>query len=153
MMKSPKTLQSKGSLRIQTPFFLFLFVSFACSEKRDVINDSAKEGLIQTTIDTVFVEPTQSSQLGTFYLKDDALFYVDNAYGIIEEFSIEGRSKGIKKRELDGPEELQVFRSLFRPRLDLSSVMIGAFINMIPNGSTSESQFFNLLPRSAMRKC
>jgi len=32
---------------------------------------------------------------------------VDNAYGIIEEFSIEGRSKGIKKRELDGPEELQ----------------------------------------------
>jgi len=94
----------------RVPYFVYLvlilIISVACNpvakNKADV-----RENGIEFSIDTVFVEPEKSSQIGSFYLKEDAVFYVDQAYGVIEEFTVEGESLGIRKRELDGPEELQ----------------------------------------------
>lgn len=99
---------SKWSLRQQTPIFVLGNLLFlACSEPYSSYPKPEVSGDLRIEIDTVFLDPIHSSQIASFILKGDALFYVDNSYGIIEEFTLEGQSKGIKKRELDGPEELQ----------------------------------------------
>jgi len=94
----------------RVPYFVYLvlilIISVACNPVAKNEADVRENG-IEFSIDTVFVEPERSSQIGSFYLKGDAVFYVDQAYGVIEEFTVEGESVGIRKRELDGPEELQ----------------------------------------------
>jgi len=103
-----KLILFKGSLNFQTPIFVLICIlAFACSEPSVTNQELAESGDFSVRLDTVLLEPNQSSQIGSFYLKGDALFYVDKAYGLIEEFTVEGESKGIRKRELDGPEELQ----------------------------------------------
>ncbi|WP_139316541.1 hypothetical protein [Algoriphagus marinus] len=98
----------KGSLIFQTPtFVLICMLSFACSEPSVTNQKLLETSDFSLEIDTVLLEPVQSSQIGSFYLKDNAIFYVDKAYGLVEEFTVEGESNGIRKRELDGPEELQ----------------------------------------------
>lgn len=96
------------SLSFQTLIIVWIsLLLISCSESNVTNQKSPLFKDLIFNLDTVLVEPTQSSQIGSFYLKEISLFYLDNAYGIIEEFSLEGISKGVKKRELDGPEELQ----------------------------------------------
>lgn len=99
---------SDWGLNFQTPIFLlFGLFFFACSESSSKKQELTEKTDLAIQIDTVFLDPVQSSQLGSFYLKDEAIFYVDRAYVFIEEFTVQGESKGVRKRELDGPEELQ----------------------------------------------
>lgn len=98
----------KESLNFQTPIFAFTCLLFlGCSEPTATNQELADSKDFSVRLDTVLVSPSQSSQIGSFYFREGALYYVDKAYGLVEEFTIEGDSKGVKKRELDGPEELQ----------------------------------------------
>jgi hypothetical protein len=89
-----------------TIFILSIF--FGCDSKKAEIlrgfNNSIEK---EIEIDTIKISPSQSSQMGFFQMNEEAVFFVDQAYAIIEEFNLKGESQGIKKRELDGPEELQ----------------------------------------------
>lgn len=90
--------------------FSLLFVlgiSSCDTANSDLSNGTKIISKAEISIDTVEIVPQKASQIGFFQLKDGMIFYVDQAYGIVEEFSITGKSNGIKKRELDGPEELQ----------------------------------------------
>jgi hypothetical protein len=107
-MELSKLILFKRSLRFQTPIFVFsCFLFSACSESSVSNQELAGSPDFSFKIDTVSIKPSQSSQIGSFYLKGDALYYVDRAYGLVEEFTVQGETKGVKKRELDGPEELQ----------------------------------------------
>lgn len=88
-------------------FIFFLLFSGCQPEKKFSIESNIAAIESNIFIDTILIAPSQSSQIGFFQVKEDAIFYVDQAYGFVEEFNVEGQSKGMKKRELDGPEELQ----------------------------------------------
>jgi hypothetical protein len=110
-----KLILFKGSLKVQTPvFILTCLLNFSCSESSVTTQEISESVDLSIKLDTVFVEPERSSQIGSFFLKGDVLFYVDNPYGIVEEFTVEGESLGIRKRELDGPEELQGISELIQ---------------------------------------
>lgn len=88
--------------------FLILISLFSCqSNEIKITNDSKSFEWSQISIDTLEIAPSRASQLGFFQVKGSAVYYVDQAYGFIAEFTQYGDSKGVKKRELDGPEELQ----------------------------------------------
>lgn len=104
------------NVNVKIGFFLIFTLSFfsillglvSCQPKKNQLSDGSKGLLeIEISIDTIEISPSISSQLGFFQLKENAVYYVDQAYGLVEEFSINGESNGVKKRELDGPEELQ----------------------------------------------
>jgi len=99
--------KSMGSLFGRLLLLSFLILCFSCNkgslDKESVL---IKEEL-SFQLDTVFIDPTQSSQIGFIQISKDKIFYVDQAYGFVEEFTLEGESGGVKKRELDGPDELQ----------------------------------------------
>jgi hypothetical protein len=90
-------------------FFAFFSISLASCQSNEtkIGNDSKRLEWGQISIDTLEITPSRSSQLGFFQLKGSAVYFVDQAYGLVEEFTLDGESKGVKKRELDGPEELQ----------------------------------------------
>lgn len=107
-MEISKLILSKRSLNFQTPMFVLICaLAFACSQSPPISKQVWVENdEINVRIDTIMVNPAKSSQIGSFYLRGEALFYVDNLYGVIEEFTADGDSKGIKKKVLDGPDEL-----------------------------------------------
>lgn len=107
-MEISKLILSKRSLNFQTPMFVLICaLAFACSQSPPISKQVWVENdAINVRIDTIMVNPAKSSQIGSFYLRGEALFYVDNLYGVIEEFTADGDSKGIKKKVLDGPDEL-----------------------------------------------
>ncbi|MGY6521620.1 MAG: hypothetical protein ACXIUD_07820 [Mongoliitalea sp.] len=97
-----------GSGRAQftnTWIFFFLF-SFGCKENKSNEESFAVDNQ-QMKIDTVLVKPLNSSQVGFFQTDGSTVFYVDKLFGQLEEFSLDGESRGIKVREMDGPEQLQ----------------------------------------------
>jgi hypothetical protein len=102
-------INTKWVCFVQAHFISCIFVVFfACDSK-----DSEESGItyqskdIGLTLDTIMISPSQTSHIGFFQVKGDAVYFVDQPYGLVEEFAVSGESKGIKKRELDGPEELQ----------------------------------------------
>lgn len=108
IIKLTKLILLKRSLNFQTPIFaMACLFSLACSEPTAINQELADNMDFSVKLDTVLVSPSQSSQIGSFYFRENALYYVDKAYGLVEEFTVDGESKGVKKRELDGPEELQ----------------------------------------------
>lgn len=100
------------SLFVRLLFLSLLIASFSCSKASLENESSISKEELSIQIDTVLINPTQSSQIGFFQLAGEKIFYVDQAYGFVEEFTIDGESKGVKKRELDGPDELQGFSEL-----------------------------------------
>lgn len=103
---------------IWTLFIIFILSFFlGCDTKKaDNVKVSSISIGKEIKIDTIEVTPSQTSQIGFFQMKGETIFYVDQAYGLIEEFSLNGKSKGIRKRELDGPEELQGISELIPTR-------------------------------------
>ncbi|MHA7130685.1 hypothetical protein [Algoriphagus namhaensis] len=108
VVKNERIFAFIRSLIYRTPFLVLIGGFFlGCTSPSTSIGGINEAGDFRIEIDTVFLDPIQSSQIGSFYLRGESLYYVDNAYGLIEEFTVAGKSKGLKKRELDGPEELQ----------------------------------------------
>lgn len=88
------------------PFLISIILSSCQSNETKIANDSKSLEWVQISIDTLQIIPSRSSQLGFFKVKGSAVYFVDQAYGLVEEFTLDGESKGVKKGELEGPEEL-----------------------------------------------
>ena len=88
---------------------VFLSVLLACSGPKGKIHEDVlgPAAVGEILIDTLFISPVQSSQNGFFRVFGDNIYYVDQLYGFIEAFDPSGTSLGVKKRLLDGPDELQ----------------------------------------------
>jgi hypothetical protein len=98
---------SKAQLKWAFSVFFSISLASCQSNETKIGNDSKSLEWVQVSIDTLEITPSRSSQLGFFQLKGSAVYFVDQAYGLVEEFTLDGESKGVRKRELDGPEELQ----------------------------------------------
>lgn len=69
-------------------------------------SDAVKSLDFAIQIDTLMVSPSQSSQLGSFFVADEFLYYVDKLYGIVEKFDASGNQLARCLQVMNGPEEL-----------------------------------------------
>ena len=88
-------------------FFIFVLALIGCENSSiktlSVVENNDK---VEFFIDTLFVSPTQSSQLGSFFINDKNLYYVDQLFGIIEQFDENGNQIRRCLQVMNGPEEL-----------------------------------------------
>lgn len=88
-------------------FFIFLLALIGCeSSSNKTVSVVKNNDKVEFFIDTLFVSPTQSSQLGSFFINEKNLYYVDQLFGIIEQFDENGNQIRRCLQVMNGPEEL-----------------------------------------------
>lgn len=84
-------------------FFLLILIS-SCSINNDF--EAENNFNIHVLIDTIYINPDRSSQVGLFQWTGQEVLYLDQLYGFIEGYSPQGDFKGQYLKILNGPEEL-----------------------------------------------
>lgn len=88
-------------------FFIFILALISCENSSNKTSSVIEvKDIVEFSLDTLFISPTQSSQLGSFFIHDKNLYYVDQLFGVIEQFDENGNQIRRCLQVMNGPEEL-----------------------------------------------
>ncbi len=86
--------------------FFLAFSIMSCDSAMDQNKSDALGTAFTISIDTVHIAPRRSSQVGSFHWNGQEVLYIDNLYGFIEGYSLEGAFLDTHLKLMSGPEEL-----------------------------------------------
>ncbi|GHB54061.1 hypothetical protein [Mongoliitalea lutea] len=93
-------------------YVLAFLLLFGCGKEENTVIVTGIDDEFSVKLDTVFIQPSRSSQVGRFEWTGSEVLYIDHLYGFIESYSPEGNFIKRELRTLQGPEELASISSV-----------------------------------------